>query len=325
MRQEFRSPKFWYTFGPHDPAIHLKSGGALNVTCPDSDNQWGDGRLLSQAEKGDGPGSTIFPGNPMAGPIAIDDAMPGDALAVTIDSIVLDRATGQTLLSQGHGLLPGHQLDPDGGGQVPRHLYQWQIDVQAGIARSVNSLGDFSLVVPLNPFIGCIGVCPKWGQSIATLFAGSFGGNMDIPAIAPGATLFLPVNVQGGLLMMGDIHAAQGHGEIIGGGIETSGRIGCTISTVRGWGIVRPRLRNAREIMSIASDGDLRSAVQQAYADLLDWISIDMRMNRWDAYNLISQTGRVMIGNLVTSPYTVGASVPWSALPNELRPHNPAV
>ena len=317
MEQGFRSPQFWYTFGPHEPAIRLADGGSIRVICPDSDNQLSDGHVLSETERGKSAGSSAFQGNPMAGPIAIDGAMPGDVLAVTINAIELDCPTGQTGLAPNHGLLAGHQLDSSDTATVPQHLYRWHIDPVAGIARLLNPLGPHSLEVPLKPFIGCIGVCPPPGQSISTLFAGSHGGNMDIPALAPGATLYLPVNVEGGLLMMGDIHAAQGHGEIIGGGIETSGTIDCTIRVIRGKVVNRPRLRDATQLMAIASDGDLRTAIQLAYSDLLNWLAANLHMNRSDAYNLLSQTGSITIGNLVTSPYTVGASIPNSVLPME--------
>ena len=289
------------------------------MICPDSDNQLGNGKVLTQNERGHGAGSAAFQGNPMAGPIVIDLAVPGDTLVITIDAITLDRATGQTGLAPGHGLLTGKHLDSGIGESVPRHLYQWQINPAARVATCTNPLGTQVLNVPLNPFVGCIGVCPPWGQSISTLFAGSHGGNMDIPAVAPGATIYLPVQVSGGLLMMGDIHAAQGEGEIIGGGIETSGLIDCTIRVQKGKTIPRPRLRDSMNLMAIASDGDVRAAIQQAYADLLDWIAGNLQMNRWDAYNLISQTGQVTIGNLVTSPYTVGAGIPLEVLPTEQR------
>ena len=318
MEQGFRSPQFWYTFGPHEPAIRLADGGSIRMICPDSDNQMSDGHVLSETERGKSAGSPAFQGNPMAGPIAIDGAMPGDVLAVTINAIDLDCATGQTGLAPNHGLLTAHQLDSSTTDGVPRHLYRWQIDPIATNARLLNPLGPHSIDVPLNPFIGCIGVCPSAGQSISTLLAGSHGGNMDIPALAPGATLYLPVNVEGGLLMMGDIHAAQGHGEIIGGGIETSGTIDCTIRVIRGRSCNRPRLQDAHRLMAIASDGDLRTAVQLAYSDLLNWLAASLHMNRSDAYNLLSQTGSIMIGNLVTSPYTVGASIPQSVLPMEV-------
>lgn len=321
-RREFLSPRFWYTFGPHLPAITVVSGSELNVICPDSDNRMSDGTLLRDDQR-QSAADGAFAGNPMAGPIAVEGAESGDTIAVEILDITLDRADGQTGLTPGHGLLPMHALAPpsvDGpaGAGIPSHLYRWSIDAVEGVARLRNPLGDWPITVPLDPFVGCIGVCPRWGQSISTLFAGSFGGNMDVPAVRPGATLYLPVWREGGLLMMGDIHAAQGHGEIIGGAIETSGAIHCRVTLIkdRATTIDLPRVHDGKQLLTIASDGDLRAAVQQAYAQLIDWLASDeFGLNRFDAYNLVSQTGSTILGNLVTTPYTVAASVPLDVLP----------
>src|SRR5262249_11436204 len=157
---------------------------------------------------------------------------------------------------------------------------------------------------------------------ISTLLCGPHGGNMDLPCVRPGATLHLPVFVEGALLMMGDIHAAQGHGEIIGGGVETSGKIACNIRLIQSKrSIERPPPPDANSLVAIATADPLRGAIEQAYADLLDWLAIDLAMNRWDAYHLISQAGAVQIGGLVQppNPQAAAASLPIAVLPERAR------
>ncbi len=254
----------------------------------------------------------------MAGPIEIEGSDAGDCVTVHIESIELDRTKGQTGLAYAHGLLSADQLivraDMEAGQQIPRHLFEWNIDPAQGVATVVNPLGDRPITVPLDPFVGCIGVCPPWGQAISTLFCGVYGGNMDIPLLRPGTTIELPVFRQGALLMMGDLHAAQGHGEIIGGGIETSGKIDCTIDLIRGRLLPAPRLRNERQISAIGVAGELREAVRQAYAHLLNWIVDEFRFNRWDGYNLISQAGSITLGGLGGPVYAVAAGLPRALL-----------
>ena len=138
---------------------------------------------------------------------------------------------------------------------------------------------------------------------------------MDLPPFAAGATVYLPVRRPGALLSMGDIHAAQGHGEIIGGAIETSGKIDCTIRLIEKQSLPHLRVRCDRFLTAIATHDDLKCSVQLAYARLLDWLSINLKMNRWDAYNLISQAGSVVMGNLLSPPYPVAARIPISLLP----------
>jgi len=252
--REFFAARFHYTFGPHEPTLRIDSGTSLRIICPDSDNELADGTLLESGRRHQDSGTELFEGNPVAGPIYVEGAEPGDSLAVRIEEIHLDRTKGQTLLAPGHGLLPIHLLArprEDGSQEaVPKHMYFWEIDPEAWVAALVNPLGDDRMTVPLAPFIGTIGVCPHWGQSISTLLSGAFGGNMDIPAVAPGATIYLPVFRRGGLLMMGDLHAAQGHGEIIGGAIETSGKVDCTIELIKGGRLEAPRLRDAQQLMA---------------------------------------------------------------------------
>ncbi len=317
---QFVSSKFHYTFGPHEPTLRVAPGTSLCVVCPDSDNELADGSVLSAAQREARRGPELLSANPMAGPIYVEGAAPGDAIAVDIHAIDLDREKGQSLLAWGHGLLPPHLLldRAEQASGIPEQLYLWKIDTRAGTAELANPLGPHRIVVKLDPFIGCIGTCPKWGQFTSTLYSGDHGGNMDLPAIRPGATLCLPVQCEGGLLMMGDIHAAQGDGEIIGGGIETSGKIHCTIRLVKGMTIASPRLRDAKQIAAIAVEGELRAGVQRAYSQLVMWLSRELGMNRWDAYHLVSQTGSARFGGLGPPPNAVSAGVPLKALPTEI-------
>ncbi len=322
---DFLSSRFHYTFGVHEPTLTVQPGAMLRVTCPDCDNVMADGSELTQEQRHvDAPDSVQ--GNPLAGPIHIEGAEPGDTLAVTIDSIELDRDWGITLLAPGHGVVPDELLIPkrDGDSQdspavVPRHMYRWHIDTQAGTATMTNPLGGHPASVPLNPFVGSIGVCPADGQSVSSLYSGSFGGNMDLPMIRSGATVFLPVCRDGALLMMGDIHAAQGHGEIIGGGIETSGKIGCTIKVIKQFPLAGCGVCDGQVISAISTHDELRRSIQQACAGLVDWLARTGNLDRFDLYNLISQMVTITVGNLNEKPYPTAASVQINQLPTTIQ------
>ena len=252
----------------------------------------------------------------MAGPIALTSARAGaDAIAVRIDRISIDRPLGRTLLAPNHGLVSAGQI---GTYSVPRRMYQWTIDEAAGVARLANPAGGDEIFVKLNPLVGCIGVCPPRGQRISTLFAGAHGGNMDLPSLGVGTTIYLPTFADGALVMLGDVHAAQGHGEAIGGGIEVCATVSITMRVVRDWPIVSPHLLTATEIGAIATDGDLRTAIQVAYGRLIVWL-FGLGMNRFDAYQLLSQVARIEIGNLVTSPFSVAVLCAIDQLPSVAR------
>jgi len=324
-RIEFLSSCFHYSFGPHAPALTIQPGASILVTCADCDNMMSDGSELNAEQRNSNDTTNPIQGNPLAGPIHVDGAERGDMVAVTIDSVELDRDSGITLLASDHGVVPSKFLiseygdEDQGDSVVPRHMYRWSIDTAASTATMVNPLGGLNAVVPLDPFVGCLGVCPPNGEAVSSLYCGSFGGNLDLPLIRAGSTVYLPVYQEGALLLMGDIHAAQGHGEIIGGGIETSGKIGCTIRLLKLRPIGVCGVLDNESLSAIGTDSDLRQSVQQACGGLVNWLALTEAMNRFDLYNLVSQTVSITLGNLNQPPYPAAASIRLSHLPAPLR------
>lgn len=322
---DFLSSRFHYSFAAHPPTLDVRPGARLRVICPDCDNAMADGTLLtSDQRKLDAPDTVE--GNPLAGPIYVEGAEPGDTLSVRIDAIELDRDSGITLLAPDHGLLKDHHLTPPKyphdatkPGVIPRHMYHWHIDTESGTATIRNPIGDHPLSLPLDPFIGCIGVSPSLDSRIDSLHCGPSGGNYDLPMFRPGTTVFLPVNHRGALLMMGDLHAAQGHGEVIGGGIETSGKIVCTLGVIKRMGGQNCRMCDPKTLWSVGTHGDLRRAIQIAYAGLLDWVAQPGVADRYDMYNLLSQCATVTVGNLNEAPYPAAAGVLIDHLPTAVK------
>lgn len=80
--------------------------------------------------------------------------------------------------------------------------------------------------------IGVIGTAPE-ADSVSTMIPMDHGGNMDCTAAAPGSVLYLPVNVPGALLAMGDLHAIMGEGECGNCGVEIGGRVTVRVSLLK--------------------------------------------------------------------------------------------
>jgi acetamidase/formamidase len=129
------------------------------------------------------------------------------------------------------------------------------------------SLADWSL--PLAPMIGCFGVAPEHRQAISTATSGPFGGNMDYRGWGPGVTAQFPIFEPGALFYLGDGHACQGDGEIVGTGIETSFEIQFTLRVLKGKTIGWPRGENADDIFTIGNARPLDQALQHAASHLL--------------------------------------------------------
>jgi acetamidase/formamidase len=123
------------------------------------------------------------------------------------------------------------------------------------------------------------------------------------------------VRSAGALLYLGDGHAVQGDGELCGVAIEFPTITTMTLDLVKGWSLDWPRLENDQFIMSIGSARPLEDAARIAYADLVGWMVEGYGFDRWEAYMLLTQIGKVRLGNMVDPNYTVGASIAKQYLP----------
>jgi len=296
---------FHYTIGPHaDPVLHVQPGDTVVVDTRDAFG----GRIVSESTV---PSEVLkMPYvNPQSGPIFVAGAQKGDALAVGIQSIEPrgPQPRGTTCLVPHFGALTGTDRTVTLQEPLPE-LVRKSVVTEEGIT------WNDRLTLPYEPFIGTIGTSPEI-ESIAALKPDRHGGNMDLPSVGPGSTLYLPVQVPGALLYLGDGHAIQGDGELCGVAIEIATTTTLHIDVVKGWSLGWPRLENDDCIMSIGSARPLEDATRVAYADLIAWMVTDHGFDQWDAYMLLSQIGRIRLGNVVDPNYTVGASIAKEYLP----------
>ena len=231
--------------------------------------------------------------NPVAGPIVVAGAQPGDQLAVTIHTI--EPRDGQCATYTG----------------APKQLTEWLgADVPHGahvcpIRDGVIHWKD-RVQIPYRPMLGCIGTAPNWGVP-TTGPAGPHGGNLDLVEVAPGATILLPVSVPCGCLYLGDAHAAMGHGELSATGLEMAAWSTITVDLVRGCPLTGVRVSHADWLMAVATQGSTERAIAEAYARLILWMEFEYGWNRWDAYDLLTHVGEISVGYYGSG--TVGAKV----------------
>ena len=179
----------------NEPVLEIESGDTVVVWTRDvSDNQIGPDSDVSVIAGLDW--DRVYP---LAGPIVVKGAQPGDTLAVEILDI-RTQGWGWTAILPGFGLLP--EEFPD--------AYLRIFDISAG---------DFAymredVAIPLAPFFGTMGVCPAGASAQPIMPPGTFGGNMDTRQLVRGATLYLPVQVENALFSCGDAHGCQGDGEV---------------------------------------------------------------------------------------------------------------
>jgi acetamidase/formamidase len=169
--------------------------------------------------------------------------------------------------------------------------------------------------LPLDPMLGCFGVAPPRGQAISTATSGEHGGNMDYRCFREGVKAFFPVFVDGALFHLGDGHALQGDGEVVGTGIEVSMDVEFTVEVRKGKTITWPRAEDADFLMAVGNARPLDQALQHATSELVRMLAEDHDLDHRASSALLGQCIRYDIGNVFDPAYTVVAKIAKLLLP----------
>jgi acetamidase/formamidase len=245
-------------------------------------------------------------GNPMTGPFAIDGAEPGDTLAVRIDRLRPNRDWGISL-----SVVAENVVDPAFVRRLPEgRIVRWQVDQHAGTATLPAWRADGRpLTIPLDPMLGCLGVAAADGQAISTATSDRHGGNMDYRGMREGVTAFFPVFAPGALFFLGDGHATQGCGEIVGTGIEISMDVRFTVRLLKRRRIGWPRVETVDELVALGNARPLDQALQHATTELLVWLEQDYGLDLEAASTLLGQCIAYEVGNVFDPAYTIAAKI----------------
>jgi len=291
----FHPTHYHATIGPHEPVLRIAAGDTVVTTTVDA---YGRDARNEQVAAGR---------NPQIGPFYVEDAEPGDTLVLHLDRLYPNRDYGYTSTA-----VAANVVDPQYVGELPeRARAEWRIDRPRGTAtlvKPVTKLG--SLTLPLAPMLGCFGVAPPDGQAISTATSGPYGGNMDYRGFVASVTVYLPVFMPGALLFLGDGHAVQGDGEIVGTGIEVSFDVQFTVRLLKGKRIYWPRGENAAYIFTVGNARPLDQAVQHATTEMLRWLQEDYGLDAPGAHILLGQCVEYDLGNMFDPAYTMICKMP---------------
>ncbi|HYM68527.1 MAG TPA: acetamidase/formamidase family protein [bacterium] len=286
----------------HAPAMTIDSGDVVVVHTRDvSDNQ-----ITPASTTADLPGLNWERVYPLAGPIAVAGARPGDTLAVEILDIHT-QGWGWTAILPGLGLLADDFKTP----------YLRIFDLSDGDAAYLRD----DIAIPIEPFFGTMGVCPAGASKQAVMPPGTFGGNMDTRQLVRGATLYLPVQVEGALFGCGDAHGAQGDGEVCVTGIEAPMYAALRFTLQKGRripapqfatpGPLTPRVGHKGWYGTTGVGPDLYRAAQDAVRAMIAHLSETYTLSGEDAYLLSSLCVDLKISEIVDAgQYIVSAMLP---------------
>jgi acetamidase/formamidase len=296
-----------YVYGVAAPVARLAAGDVLETNTLDA---FGDaiqkpGDTLALV-KGD---------NPLTGPFFIEGAEPGDAIAVDFMALEVNSPQGVGAFAPGFGALNSTNYTPMIQAPLPERIWLYPMHPDDNTATFQAHDSSFSVKIPLHPFLGCIGVAPSDGEARSSVVPAEFGGNMDASESSVGNTLYLPVNVPGALLYMGDGHAAMGDGEIAGTAIEVPLRVRLRVRVIKGQKIDWPRFENKEEIMAVGIYRPLDDSLRIAFTQLIAWIHQDYGLSELDAYELLSKVAAIHLAEMVDPNYVVIAKINKKYLP----------
>ncbi|MBX0328593.1 acetamidase/formamidase family protein [Oscillochloris sp. ZM17-4] len=289
------------------PALVIASGDT--VRCQTLDVSWG-----LEARRPDGWRRT-FPKEPprddgpaLLGPIAVAGARPGQALEIHIAAVVPgpygwtfggEIGFFNTALNAALGVADG-----------PPELLRWELDAQAMLG--VSHLGHR---VRLRPFLGTLGLCPAGEGWQPAWPPRRTGGNLDCKELVAGTTLYLPVEVPGGLISLGDGHAAQGDGEAAGNGIECPmDMVELRVALRDDLALAGPRANTPAGWVTFGFSADLDAAIAQALNAMLDLAMERFGLSRKLALALLSAAADVRLTQLVNGVRGAHVLLPHDAI-----------
>ena len=277
------------------PVVRIASGETIEFHPVDSSG----GQLTPASTVADIASLDFGKVNPVAGPVYVEGAEPGDAIKVTL----LDFAPsgwGWTASIPGFGLLADQFRDPA--------LHIWKYDAHS-LAPAMYGPGGR---VPLKPFCGTIGLAPAEAGLHSIVPPRRMGGNMDIRDMSAGTELYLPVEVAGGLFSVGDTHATQGDGEVCGTAIESPCSLAAKFELIKGAQLSFPRFTTHGPVsrhmdvkgyeVTTGIGPDLMEGAKAAVSGMIDLLSKRYSMSAVEAYMLCSVCGDLRISEIVDMP-----------------------
>ena len=257
----------------HIPAATIKSGETVRIETQLQSGTW----LNSLDDRWD-PSKSRGPN--LCTVVGVEGAEPGDTLAVEILNIIPEKL-GYTGFAGWRTPLAGRILP---------EAKEWGTVTHTVEITETGVLWSPEITIPLKPMIGTIATAPA-GNPQTNRYAYHNGGNMDVQEICAGTTLYLPVEVSGALLHVGDCHAVMGDGEINhGGAIECAAEVTLRPSVIKGYAAKEwLRAENKEYIMTIANETRIKDSFCGAVRELIRWMCEDYGFAAQEAYLLLGQ------------------------------------
>ncbi len=238
--------------------------------------------------------------NPATGPVYISGAKPGDVIGFDILEIKIGEES-KVVVAPGEG--------------VPADLIS---GMETAILKHKDDFLDFKGIagIPISPMVGVIGVAPG-DREIPNGTPGKHGGNMDCKIISAGCRVYFEVEVEGALFGCGDLHSAQGDGEIGVSGAETTGEVRLKSAVYPKFkGLPTPFVETDNLVATIFSAATSDVAVTGAVKNMIFFLKKFAGIPENHATMLMSIAGNLCFCQVVDPLKTVRFEFPKSVIPS---------
>ncbi len=276
------------------------------------------------------PESDRYPGvHIMTGPIHVEDAKPGDILEVRYLNMTTRNRYGSNLAANWGYLYKEfgekervtiYEIDKTGNTASALYAYDFpgKYLVPGTITRCPECDRQKALEgvrIPVRPHLGTAGVAPNVTGRVSTIPPGAHGGNIDNWRIGAGATMYYPVQVDGGLFSIGDPHISQGDGELSGTAIESSLDVLFQIVLRRDFTFPSPLLETPEHWIVHGFNEDLNVAMRDASLDMLTLLHDHQGLSKNDAYSLMSVAADFAVTQVVDGRQGIHVKIPRTIFP----------
>jgi acetamidase/formamidase len=282
------------------PILTIDSGDTIAFPCLDAGWHVAPGKYFEPRDE------TLDAGHALIGPIEVRGARKGQTLAIGIEAVRVGDFGFTVAGGWSSWLNDALEL----GEETEKQLVRWSLDAAAGVGRD-----EHGREVELDPFLGVLGMPPDEAGVHDTGPPRPCGGNIDCKELRPGATLFLPIPVDGARFSAGDGHGRQGDGELSGTAIECPVARAELTLTVRDdllldWPVAR--LPDAWVTFGFGADLDAATAI--AVDGMLNLLGREHGFERAEALAFASIVVDVRITQVVNGVVGVHAVLPDGAI-----------
>jgi len=293
MRILSRDKYIYQMNSSNKPQMRVSLGEVFKVETSDCFN----GQISEEGDKLTNTDFECF--NPATGPIYIEGVQVGDILKINVLDINVNN----------YGVI---SVMPEFG--ITGEFHRDEVTKIVPIIDNKAVFND-SISLDIEPMIGVIGTAPT-DESIMTVIPDSHGGNMDCKRITKGSTVLLPVNVEGGLLSIGDLHAVMGDGEVCGCGVEIKGDVTLKVEILRNRKLPLPLVLTENCIMTISSQKTLDEASKLATINMYKFLVDELKLPNEEASMLLSIAGDLRVCQVVNPLKTARFEIQKSVLSN---------